>query len=185
MTRSSGLRQSVVLPSLNRLGLRFALVYALIAGCLFTLYAFPAELFGAHEDWLKGYLAGYAHLAGAVLGLFERSVFVDGNYIHGRYPLQIVRNCDAAEVNILFVSAMLAFPQPLRRKAIPLGVGLLALVAANVLRICTLYYVGVWAPGWFKIAHEEVWPLVLVVFAAGVYLASVRHVEQGGRWGSG
>jgi exosortase/archaeosortase family protein len=179
-----GTEQSVSLRGVQRLGLRFGVTYALIAGCLFAIYAFPFELFGAHQDWLIGYLAGYARLAGAVLKLLEPGVCVDGIYIHGRYPLQIVRNCDAAEINILFVSAMMAFPRPLRRKAIALGLGLLVLVAANVLRICSLYYVGVWAPTWFRAAHEEVWPLLLVGLAVGVYLACVRYMEPDNASGS-
>lgn len=57
-----------------------------------------------------GYLAGYARAAGALLSLFDPAVRVSGPEIHGRYPLVIVRDCDAMEVNILFVSAVLAFP---------------------------------------------------------------------------
>ena len=167
----------------QNLGLRFALVYAAIAATLFAIYAFPFELFGAQHDWLNGYLAGYAHLAGAVLRVFDGSVVVDGTFIHGRYPLQIVRNCDAAEVNILFVSAMLAFPGALSRKAIPLLSGVAVLVGANVTRICSLYYVGVFAPNWFRTAHEEIWPLLLVICAVVVFLVCVRYLSspaQGG-----
>jgi exosortase/archaeosortase family protein len=159
---------------LSRLGLRFALTYAAIAGCLLAIYAFPFELFGAKQDWLHGYLAAYAHLAGGVLGLFDRTISVDGTLIHGRYPLEIVRNCDAAELNILFGSAILAFPAKVGRKLGRLAGGLAALVAANVLRICSLYYVGVLAPGWFHTLHEEVWPLLLMVFTVSVFLVCIR-----------
>jgi exosortase/archaeosortase family protein len=164
--------------SLPRLGLRFGLLYAAIAGSLFAIYGFPFELFGAREDWLRGYLVGYAHLAGAVLSLFERGVEVSGTVIRGRFALEIVRNCDAADVNILFVSALLAFPEPLRKKAWPLALGVLALVAANITRICSLYYVGVWKPAWFKTAHEEVWPLLLVAFAALLFLVTIKRLER-------
>lgn len=162
----------------QRLGLRFALTYGGIASVLFGIYAFPFELFGAERDWLTGYLAAYARLSGAVLGLAEPSVVVDGTYIYGRFALQIVRNCDAADVNILFVSAVLAFPAPRRTKALPLLLGLLALVAANVTRICSLYYVGVYRPDWFRAVHEEVWPLLLVALALVVFLACLKHLDS-------
>jgi exosortase/archaeosortase family protein len=161
-----------------RLGLRFAVVYAVIAGVLFGVYAFPFELFGARGDWLTGYLEAYARLAGALLSLVEPSVSVQGTYIYGRFPLQIVRNCDAADVNILFVSAMLAFPGPFLQKLVPLLVGVLALVVANVTRICSLYYVGVLSPDWFRVAHEEVWPLLLVAFAAATFLGCVKFLQR-------
>jgi len=60
--------------------------YAVIAGVLLSIYAFPFELFGAKSDWLAGYLAAYARLAGAVLGVFEPAVHVDGSLILGRFP---------------------------------------------------------------------------------------------------
>lgn len=159
------------------MGRRFALTYVAIAAVCFTIYAFPFELFGAREDWLTGYLAAYAKLAGLLLGLVERGVTVTGTVINGRFPLQIVRNCDAAEVNILFGSAVLAFQAPWRKRLATLGIGLLALVLANVTRICCLYFVGVYAPHYFKVAHEEVWPLLLVAFAALLFLRCVRAME--------
>lgn len=161
----------------ERLRLGFGLRFAAIAGLLFTVYAFPFELFGAKQDWLEGYLAAYARLAGGALGLVERGLVVDGTYIQGRFAMQIVHNCDAADVNILFISALLAFPGAWKAKAVLLLGGVAALVAANVLRICSLYYVGVFAPERFKVVHEEVWPLLLVVFTVAVFLACVRRLE--------
>jgi exosortase/archaeosortase family protein len=156
----------------------FSLRFLVIGGLAFGLYAFPFELFGFKQDWLTWYLDGYAHVAGALLRLLEPSVVVTGNVIQGRFPLQIVRTCDAAEVCILFASAVLAFPAPARSKLIALLAGLPCLVAANLLRICSLYFLGVYRPAWFKTGHEEVWPLLLVVFAVFVFLRSVRFMGK-------
>ena len=160
-----------------RLGTRFALTFAAIAALLFSIYAFPFELFGAQHDWLEGYLELFARVAGAALHVVDRGVSVSGTLISGRYPLQIVRNCDAAEINILFGSAVLAFPAPALRKALCLLGGLSLLVTANVLRICCLYFVGVYRVAWFKVAHEEVWPLILVGLAALSFLRAAQYLE--------
>lgn len=167
-----------LVPSTRRLGLRFALTYAAIAAVAFAVYAFPFELFGAEGDWLAGYLAAYARLAGAVLGLVEPSVVVSGAVIYGRFPMEIVRNCDAIEVNILFASAVLALPLRWRPKLVALLAGLASLVALNVLRICGLYYLGVSSPSAFKVAHEEIFPLVLVAATAALFLVCVRRLER-------
>lgn len=161
----------------RRLGLRFALTYAAIAALLFGIYAFPFELWGAREDWLAGYLAAYARLSGGVLRLFEPGIVVQGAFIHGRFPLQIVRNCDAIEVNILFASAVLAFPAGWRQRLVALAAGLAVLVALNVLRICALYFLGVSSPQAFKLAHEEVFPLLLVAATALIFLVCARRLQ--------
>ncbi|HYQ17316.1 MAG TPA: archaeosortase/exosortase family protein [Polyangiaceae bacterium] len=151
--------------------------FLLIGGLAFAIYAFPTELLGSRQDWLSWYLAGYARLAGGLLRLFDPSIVVAGNVIEGRFPLQIVRTCDAAEVTILVSAAILAFPGRARQKLLALSVALPSLVAANLLRICSLYFVGVHRPNWFKASHEEIWPLLLVMFAAFVFLCSVRFLQ--------
>jgi exosortase/archaeosortase family protein len=170
-----------IAPREMRTGSRFALRYAVIAGSLFAVYAFPFELLGATQDWLAGYLAAYARLAGGVLGLFESGIVVTGARIFGRFPMEIVRNCDAIEVNILFVSAVLAFPSTWRRRGIALAVGLPALVALNVTRICLLYFVGVHAPDRFAVAHEQIFPLLLVVAAAFAFLLCANYLRGDAR----
>lgn len=161
----------------TRTGRRFALKYALIAAVLFGIYAFPFEFFGARRDWLAGYLAAYAHLAGAVLGVFESGIVVHATRIEGRFPMEIVRNCDAIEINILFLSAVFAFPSSWRRRMIAALLGLCALVALNVLRICALYFVGVHAPQQFAVVHEQVFPLFLVLAAALAFSLCANYLR--------
>lgn len=162
--------------TLPKLGLRFAIVYLAIAAVLFSIYGFPFELFGARSDWLAGYLRMYAGLAGSALHVFDPAVAVTGDRIDGRFSLQIVRNCDAIEVNILFVSAILAFPAQWKRRAMALIAGLAVLVVANIARICILYYVGVYRPTWFATAHEEILPLVLIAFTAFSFIGWARYL---------
>jgi exosortase/archaeosortase family protein len=103
---------------------------------------------------------------------------VTGDRIDGRFSLQIVRNCDAIEVNILFASAVLAVPAPWLRRLYALAAGLALLVLANVTRICLLYFVGVYRPSWFATAHEEILPLLLVALTALSFLGWVRYLTK-------
>lgn len=164
---------------------RFALRFVCAAAVLFTVYTFPYREVGLSEAWFERYLAAYARAAGLVLAWLERmvgagaQVHVQGAVITGRYPLEIVKNCDAMEVNVLFAAAVLAFPASLRQRAWGLGLGLPALVALNVLRICTLYFIGVHAPSRFETFHVEVWPLCLVIATTLLFLAYTRWAQHG------
>jgi exosortase/archaeosortase family protein len=110
--------------------------------------------------------------------LFDHGVVTEGTVIYGSYSLQIVKNCDAADINIVFTSALLALPGALLRKLPLLLAGIAALVVANVGRICSLYFIGAHAPAWFKLAHEEVWPLLLVALTVCVFLGCVHRLQQ-------
>jgi exosortase/archaeosortase family protein len=165
---------SLVPLALGRDGTRFVLRFAAIAFALFAVYCFPYELLGVKGDWLEGYLALYARLAGFVLHLVDAGVTVVGRTIYGRFSLEIIRSCDAIEVNILFASAVLAYPGSPARKALALSLGLSALVLVNLLRITSLYYVGLCCVTWFETVHLELWPLGMVAAAALSFVLCAR-----------
>jgi exosortase/archaeosortase family protein len=177
-TVESTSRGSLVAALGTPLGRRFALRYAAIAGGLFCVYCFPYEYVGISERPFAAYLGVYAKLVGAVLALFGESVLVSGTRIDGRFPLEIVKNCDAIEVMILFSGAMLAIDAALGRRVRAVAVGLLAIVALNVARIVSLYYVGVHARGAFESMHEEVFPLVLVALAALLFVVFSNRLNE-------
>src|SRR5690242_923683 len=101
---------------------RFAIRFASVAAFGFGLYCFPYASDGAAEEFFRAYLSLYARIAGAVLSLFEPGVTVVGAVIVGRASLEIVKNCDAMEVIILFGAALFAMGGPLRRSAAALAV---------------------------------------------------------------
>lgn len=147
---------------------RFIAVFALSAAVLLALYYAPSAPGSAPSRWLTGYLDGYASVAGFCLRLADRTVTVQGNDILGRHALTVAKTCDAMDVTILFVCAALAWPGPWRRRLAAAAAGAAALFVVNVVRICSLYYVGIYFPGSFGLVHLELWPMG--VLAAGVLL---------------
>lgn len=172
MTRSPDSR------SLTRMRLRFVGLFSAIALVLFAIYTFPYEENGISEAWFASYLSWYARLAGSVLHLFDPSVGVDGSTIVGRYALSIVKSCDAMEAMILFSAAVLAFPVALTRRMIGVLCGLVILVGTNIVRICCLYFIGVYRPAVFELFHIEVWPLILVAVAVTAFLLWVTWANR-------
>lgn len=119
---------------------------------------------------MDAYLHDYASAAGTVLRWFDSSVQVRGQDIIGRYSLRIVRTCDAMDVKILYVSAVLAWPARWGRRVAAVIVGVAALFVVNVLRICALYFIGVYAPSYFTLAHHELLPVLILIVAVGAFV---------------
>ncbi len=122
---------------------RFLVTFAVCGGALLTLYSFPYAEDGLREVWFARYLSAYARLAGAFLHLFDPAVHVVGREIVGRVSLAVAKNCDAMDVNILFVAAVVAFPARWSRRALGVAAGTALLTAVNVVRIASLYHVDV------------------------------------------
>lgn len=156
----------------------FVLRFVAIAAPLLLLYAYPYSADTFMNGFFERFLSGYAHAAGTLLEQVDPSVSVTANQISGRFPLAIVRDCDAMQVNILFVSAVAAFPSRIGRRLVGAGVGLALLVLANLSRIVSLYFIGVESPGSFEFAHREVWPLVLIAVALGIFFAFTRWEQR-------
>jgi exosortase/archaeosortase family protein len=96
----------------------------------------------------------------------------------GRFALQIVKNCDAMDLQILLLSAIVALPVRWGLRLLGGVAGFLLVSLANVTRIASLYFIGVHAPAEFELAHREWWPLLLVLWALGAFLIFVRVTRE-------
>jgi exosortase/archaeosortase family protein len=163
---------SLLRPTLSRgPAVRFALAFALLSGVLLGLYYFPYSEQGPIRPWLDGFLHRYAASAGFVIGWFEPHIHVMGQDIIGRYSLHIVKTCDAMDVTILLTSAIVAWPNPWKRRLLCAALGIALLFVLNVLRICSLYWIGLAFPSFFEVAHLDVWPALILLVSIGFFAA--------------
>jgi exosortase family protein XrtM len=146
-------------------------VFGLLTVGLLALYHCPYPDGSPPRRLTGAYLRACARSAGTLLALVDPSVRVEGVLIQGRFPLRIVRSCDAAEPLVLLVAAIVAFPSSWRRRLAGAGLGAALLFAVNAVRIASLYLIGVAHPGLFDLAHLDVWPVMLVVVAAVIFFA--------------
>jgi exosortase/archaeosortase family protein len=155
----------------------YALRFALLTLILFGLYAFPYSEFGLSEQWFMRYLHGYAQLAAWGLHWFESSVSVDGATISGRVALTIVKSCDAMDVSLLFLAALLALPGAPPRKCVAALGGLVAIASVNIVRIISLYFILADYNTQFEFLHTEVWPLLMLVVTGALFRGCARFVQ--------
>ena len=88
--------------------------------------------------------------------------------------MQIVKTCDAMDVNILLAAALAAFPMRLWRRFVVVPVSVLLLTSINLGRLCALYWVGVHAHAWFDRLHQTLAPLFIVASALAIFLIATR-----------
>ena len=149
---------------------RYVLTFGITAGVLLAFYYFPYAPGSFVHAAIDAYLRGYTLAAGTVIHGFDATTHVQGHEILGRYSLRIVRTCDAMDVNILFVSAVSAWPAPWRRRVVAALLGMVLLFAVNVARICCLYLIGVHDPAYFDLAHHELLPAAILVVTVGAFI---------------
>jgi len=126
----------------------------------------------ANADGAMSAIQGaFARITGGILSLFGETVAVDGNTVQtGRFGISVVTACTGLFLTGLFSIAVIAFPTGLRSKLVGIGIGVVGLFVLNVVRLVSLYYVGVHLPGWLDTIHLLVWQSGLIVLAIAVWL---------------
>lgn len=140
-----------------RFGLKFGILIVLFYGLSATSF---------FDRLLLSYLEANAWLSNLILNGLGLDSHVSGVTIQSpRFAMAIRRGCDAVEPTWLFCAAILSFPAPFTRKIQGMLAGTIVLQALNLVRILTLYWIGVYLPGFFNSAHMEIWPTIFIIMA--------------------
>ena len=86
--------------------------------------------------------------------------------------------CNAVNVTLLLLSAMLAFPSPWKLKILGLLAGGLVIQAINIVRFISLYYLGQYSRTWFDFAHGYLWESMLILDTLAVFWLWANRVKR-------
>jgi len=155
--------------------LRFILTFLFLLAVLFV-----AELTRfAEQHVILPFTAVLADASAWIIHLFDADTVSYGKHIQnadGSFIIAIERGCNGVEAVIILVAAILAFPAPWRHKAIGLGLGFCAIQALNLVRIVSLFYLGLWNRVWFDWFHLYLWQALIILDALVVFLIWLRYV---------
>ena len=110
--------------------------------------------------------AVFAYFGSGLLSLMGQRTVADGAAINSSdFSLLVKKGCDAIAPVMLVVTGISLFPTEWNKKLKGIGIGVLALFALNLLRIVSLYFVGVHAPDYFEFMHVEFWQVLFIGLA--------------------
>ena len=154
--------------------IRFVFLFALFMGIFYGVMLIPAV-----DRVMYDYLAANAWLSHALLNLLGFGTVLNMTQISsGDFSIVVRRGCDAVEPAALFASAVLAFPAPWRKKAVGIVAGTLVLLAINILRVVSLFWIGIVARPLFAKIHLEIWPLLFILAAFALCAAWIRWARK-------
>ncbi len=147
--------------------LRFCLQFGVL---MILFYAFLATSYG--ERLLYSYLGLNAWVSNALLDGLGQNTQLSGLTIQSpKFAVTIQRGCDAVEPTWLVCAAMLSFPSPWLHKLFGIVAGIVLLQALNLVRIITLFLIGLHWPGVFNSAHMEIWPVAFILAAIVLFVS--------------
>lgn len=158
---------------------RFLILFLVLLGTGFTLVALKP----VNDAVVVPYTAFIARVSGHVLALFGEKITVQGCQLTSpRFAVTIYNGCNGLITSLIFVAGVLAFPaRPIAKVLGAIG-GLLAIQVINLVRIVSLFYIGVFLPKYFNQSHIFVWQSIVILSGVALWIAwAHRYAEPGNR----
>ena len=146
---------------------RFLILFLAILGLSF----FVVALRQVNDFVVNPYTAFIARMSGLVLRIFGEQAQVNGCVVSSpRFAVTIYNGCNGLITSLIFISGVLAFPARWTAKLIGVVGGLLAIQLINLVRIVSLFYIGVFIPRFFSDAHIFIWQSLVILFGISLWI---------------
>ena len=156
----------------NRPESRFLILFLVILAVSFTVIALQP----VNDTFVVPYTGLIAKVSGHTLALLGEDMTIDGVVLRSpRFAVTIYNGCNGLITSLIFVSGVLAFPASLRAKALGVVGGLLAIQAINLVRIVSLFYIGIYMPSLFNESHIFIWQTIVILFGVTLWLLWARR----------
>lgn len=118
------------------------------------------------ERVLRPYLNLNASVSARILRVLGRDATSSGFSVRSpEFSFSIQKGCDAIDPSALFVACVFALHAPVRLKLVGMAIGTAVLLLINLVRVISLFYVGLYFPKAFHVMHVDVWQPVFIVLA--------------------
>ena len=107
-----------------------------------------------------------AAISGFILNVLGQNVAINGSVISSaQFSIDIKLGCDALEPMALFNAVVLAYPASISKKGVGIVCATFLLFSANIVRIVSLYFAGIYNQWLFDVMHETIWQFLFILFA--------------------
>ena len=128
---------------------------------------------------INPYTGWIARASGVVLDLFGEQTSVRGTLLSSpRFSVNIYHGCNGVLATSIYLSAVLGFPSTWREKALGFAVGIPAIQIINMVRILSLYYIGIYWPNFFELAHGYVWQSIVILLSMVIWIFWAERFVQ-------
>lgn len=146
---------------------RFLILFLVILGVSF----FVVALQPVNDHFVVPFTTLVARISGAILHLFGEDLTVNGCQLSSpRFAVTIYNGCNGLITSLIFISGVIAFPARWVAKVLGVVGGLVAIQAINLVRIISLFYIGIYLPGLFSSSHIFIWQSIVILFGVGLWL---------------
>ena len=163
--------QGSVIRSLFRLYAVFG------AAILFFVIAFQISF--VHEFVVVPFTAFVARCSSILMNIFGAGSTVSGYTLSTpKYSINVVDGCNGIYATAILISGVIAYPSSLRNKLYGIAYGFIAIFLVNLIRVISLFYLGLNFPDIFQEVHVYVWQPIIILWAIIVWSFWSKKTEE-------
>jgi len=161
-------RRACLVPSRVR---RRTLLSALLFVATLSAFALGIAWLMGREGAMTTLQGGIARITSGILNLLGNRTTVVGTTVQSaRFSISVVTACTGLFLIAGFAAAVLAYPARLRAKLLGIALGIAAIFGLNIVRLVSLYYIGIYLPTYLDLAHLLVWQSLLIASTLFLWL---------------
>jgi exosortase/archaeosortase family protein len=114
---------------------------------------------------------GLAGVTGTLLNVLGHSTSVHGNTVGTEsFGISVVTACTGIFILGLYLLAVIAYPCGWISKLLGVLLGIGGVFILNLIRLISLFYVGMYIPQYFDVVHQLVWQSLMIAFVVLLWL---------------
>jgi len=157
---------------------RFLIVFLMILGSSFTGIA----LNSVNDAIVLPFTASVARVSGAALRVLGEPAAVTGCVVSSpRFAVTIYNGCNGLITSLIFIAGVLAFPARWTAKLVGVVGGLVLIQILNLVRILSLFYIGIYFPDHFNDAHIYIWQSLVIIAGVALWVVWAHRSTVGDR----
>lgn len=96
------------------------------------------------------------------------------------FHFTIIYECTAIYSSLIYLSCILAYPAPLKRKASGVAWGIPIIAAVNILRVALLAFTGSRYPQYFEVLHGYFWQVTIILAVVALWVLWLMRISRDG-----
>ncbi len=147
------------------------------ASILFFVIAFQFNF--VHENVVVPFTAFVAHCSSILMNIFGAGSKVTENTLStSKFSINVVDGCNGIYATAILISGVIAYPASLRHKFYGIIFGFTAVFLVNLVRVISLFYMGLQFPDIFQEVHVYVWQPIIILWAIIVWNFWSKKIEE-------
>lgn len=94
------------------------------------------------------------------------------------FAMRVDNDCNGLWAHLILLAGMLAYPATWRRRAAGIVLTQPVLFGLNIIRLVSLFFVGIYLPGAFRAVHVYVWQFLIIGLAVALLLVWVDRCAR-------